>query len=313
MTTTTKSPIVREEFAGAILGVKGRFFGATIGGKNYKPGTFTSQKFVTESRPFKSYGARALIKAKIRFDDNCRNGHNTFAITGEIYIPGARDCEACGCIHDDLAKAFPELDPMIKWHLTSSDSPMHYIANAVYHASNRDHRGKAAGEPYAFAEAIQFGDNPIKHKVKSAFWRFLKDAAPHNGRDAFDFEVLPFYHDDQGKPGKYQFGPKFTFGGFADKWHECPFDTESDALDFLKALQTCAPKFVQIPTLFSEGKSRDLDAARAAAVWPDATDAELMVSKEELTAALQARQPALVKEFRDAMESTGFLWAPEAE
>lgn len=194
MTTTTKSPIVREEFAGAILGVKGRFFGATIGGKNYKPGTFTSQKFVTESRPFKSYGARALIKAKIRFDDNCRNGHNTFAITGEIYIPGARDCEACGCIHDDLAKAFPELAPLIKWHLTSSDSPMHYIANTVYHASNRD-----------------------------------------------------------------------------------------------------------------------LDAARAAAVWPDATDAELMVSKEELTAALQARQPALVKEFRDAMESTGFLWAPEAE
>lgn len=308
---TTQSPIVRAEFAGDIHGVPGRFFAATIGGRNYKSGTFTSQKFVTAPRPFKSYGPRALIKAEIRFDDKCRNGHNSFAITGEIYIPGAQDCEACGCIHAEIAQAFPELAHLIRWHLNNSDGPMHYIANAVYAASDRDHRGKAAGEPYAWAEAIQFGDNPIKHKVKSAFWRFLKDAAPHAGRGQFDFEVLPYYHDDNGRPGAYQFGPKYTFGGFANKWHECPFDTEEEAIDFLKALQTCAPQFVQTPTLFSEGKARDLDGARAAANWPEATDAQLMLPKEELTELLKARQPALVNEFRAVIESAGLIWAPQ--
>ena len=30
----------------------------------------------------------------------------------------------------------PELAPYIKWHLVSSDGPLHYIANTVYHAQS---------------------------------------------------------------------------------------------------------------------------------------------------------------------------------
>ncbi len=67
------------------------------------------------------------LTINIRYDDECGNGHNTFAITGTTP-------DTCGCIHDVIVRAMPELEPLIKWHLMSSDGPLHYIANAVYHA-----------------------------------------------------------------------------------------------------------------------------------------------------------------------------------
>ena len=57
-----------------------------------------------------------------------------------------------------------------------------------------------------------------------------------------------------------------------------------------------------------EGKLRDLDAARNSAVWPEATDAELTQEPEALKAALLARLPALLADFRAAVESLGFTW-----
>jgi len=84
------------------------------------------------------------VKVKIRYDDSCGNGHNSFAITAEVYH-GCR-LESCGCCHDDVAEAFPDLVKYLKWHLCSSDGPMHYVANTVYHASNRDHNGLLEGE-----------------------------------------------------------------------------------------------------------------------------------------------------------------------
>lgn len=44
-----------------------------------------------------------------------------------------------------------------------------------------------------------------------------------------------------------------------------------------------------------EGKDRELDYARASAVWPDATDEELMAP--DLKEKLEARLPALMQEF----------------
>lgn len=79
-----------------------------------------------------------LIKAVVRYDDRCDNGHNTFSITGEAYESqreiNRNDPSICGCIHDVIEKAFPQLAPFIKWHLVSSDSPMYYIENTMYHA-----------------------------------------------------------------------------------------------------------------------------------------------------------------------------------
>lgn len=77
------------------------------------------------------HGQKCWLRATVRFDDECGNGHNSFAITGEISEGGHR---SCGCIHGEIAKRFPQLAPLIKWHLCDSTGPMHYLANARYWA-----------------------------------------------------------------------------------------------------------------------------------------------------------------------------------
>jgi hypothetical protein len=72
-------------------------------------------------------------KLELRYDDNCGNGHNTFSLTMDTYVNGRH--ESGGCCHDEAIKIFPEYAHLIKWHLVSSDGPMHYIANTTYHAS----------------------------------------------------------------------------------------------------------------------------------------------------------------------------------
>lgn len=78
-------------------------------------------------------GKPRTITVTLRYDDQCNNGHNSFSITGAIYKKGKQDDpEVCGCIHDEIRKHFPEFAKYIKWHLTSSDSPMYYIENSMY-------------------------------------------------------------------------------------------------------------------------------------------------------------------------------------
>ena len=113
-----------------------------------RPGVFKCQKFTTAARPYEApgYPKGCQIRAVIRFDDECGNGHNSFTVTGEIFRPGARDIEAGGCIHEDIAKHFPTLAHLIKWHLCDVSGPMHYIANAVFLAGDRDCWGLRKGE-----------------------------------------------------------------------------------------------------------------------------------------------------------------------
>jgi hypothetical protein len=84
---------------------------------------------------YKEQGREYRITAEVRHDDSCKNGHNSFAITGSIYerISGDRWRDyAGGCLHKEIVKHFPELSQYIKWHLTSEDGPMHYEANTLY-------------------------------------------------------------------------------------------------------------------------------------------------------------------------------------
>jgi hypothetical protein len=104
-------------------------------------------------KPIDYYGIPATITAEVRYDDECGNGHNSFAITGTIRATDRRRVNprdgghlAGGCLHDEIAAKFPDLAPFIKWHLSSSDGPMHYIANTVYHASDRDYNATAWSE-----------------------------------------------------------------------------------------------------------------------------------------------------------------------
>jgi hypothetical protein len=91
--------------------------------KDYGPKVFTEN------------GVRYRITARVRYDDSCGNRHNSFSITGFVArLNRSRWVEdRCGMIHEDIAKHFPELAPFLKWHLCSSDGPMHYLANTLYH------------------------------------------------------------------------------------------------------------------------------------------------------------------------------------
>lgn len=112
----------------------------------------TKKQVKAFSKVYEENGKHYTIIAKVRYDDECGNGHNSFAITGEIWRSTkdgttiGRDFESGGCIHEDIAKHFPELAPLIKWHLFDSNGPMHYLANAVYLAGERDCWGMLKGE-----------------------------------------------------------------------------------------------------------------------------------------------------------------------
>lgn len=237
------------EFEWSMLGVPGRMRRDTTCGRPVKPGCWALQKWKSESRPIEGYGRNAALRVEVRFDDECRNGHNTFTITAEVRIPGRRDIEACGCLHEDIAEVFPELAPLIKWHLVSSDGPMHYLANTLYHASDRDHWGLRKGE----RRQIRNG------KTGQLAWKL-------SGHD------LPQYVDSDERPLEQAVL-------YYEPWEHV-----------------------------GEGKERELDKARACAVWPEATDEELMAP--DLEKKLIARLPQLLKDFRLAMEDAGFLWEP---
>lgn len=206
------------------------------------------QKCICGPVSIQGWGPGALIKAIVRFDDECGNGHNSFTVTGEIYIPGRRDCEACGMLHEEIAKYFPQLEPLLKWHLCSTDGPMHYIGNTMYLAGDRDCWGLRKGEFRQF----------LDKKSGLPLWELDAKYSDFGAYKAIASETVP-------APVTFTYKP---FG------------------------QT------------GEGKDRELDAARRAAIWPEATNEELTSS--DLKQRLIDRLPALMQDFKAAVESLGF-------
>lgn len=262
----------------------------------------TKKQVKTFHKSFREKGNSYRIVAEVRHDDECGNGHNIFSITGTIWQGGREVCG--GCIHEEIAKHFPELAPFIKWHLTSTDAPMHYVANVIYLAGDRDYNGKRKGEVSSYDLAIKFGSFPILWRTHGMGSGRFEKWLGEMGAAAADCEVLRIDHEDR---ESYKFAPKYTLGGYADKWHECPFDTEDEALRFIEALKI-GFEVVQIPTAWSEGKARELAAARSVAVWPEATDEQLSAEPEVLKAMLEERLPALMEAFKKDVESLGFVY-----
>ena len=251
-----------------------------------------SQAKIFEKEWTKS-GIQSSLIVTVRHDDSCGNGHNTFSVTGDLSEDG--EWVAGGCMHEEVAKHFPELKPAIKFHLCSTDGPTHYLENTLYHASDKDCWGRRKGEPSATKESITFGDNPIQHTFKSdRFVEFLKEYGPSSN---YDYEILEIHHD------KRKFGPQYTFGGYDAEWHQCPFDSLDEAENFLYALQKCSPRFKTAVVLRSEGKEPELESARSAAIWPEATLQQLQSEQ-----ALTDRLPSLMEEFRAVVKALGFTY-----
>lgn len=283
-----------------------------------------AQKWVSEKRSIQGYGAGADIQVSVRFDDCCKNGHQSFAITADVTTPTSRrrnDSEACGCLHEDIAEVFPELVPLIKWHLMDTDGPMHYVANTVYHASNRADQRYEPGQPCAWENFMLFGNSPWPVKVKDSLWRFAVEALKHNdsvpvtSNNFVHFKVIEVPHVS--KPGEtYEYRPQYTFEGLECKWAFAPFDDRYTAEAFAEAMlrNKREPGFVKMrqrPTDWAKEKPRNLAYARSSACWPEATDEQLCLPGAELAKLLEDRLPGLMAEFRADMDRCGFLWDQE--
>ena len=193
-----------------------------------------------------------LIRVKVRFDDCCGNGHNSFAITGEIYgrarIPHETTAknaqgktvwmQSCGCVHDEIKKHFPELAHLVKWHSFTSKGPRYYIEDTIYHAD--------------------------QHAANKC-WIYATDPAPKGER------CVKYCSTDEGGE---------MLKAYSDKGIEARMKID-----------------------LTTEKKANIEAARRAAVWPDATLAQL--SDKE---ALNERLPALMSDFRADIEKLGFTF-----
>jgi hypothetical protein len=73
----------------------------------------------------------------IKLADQCKNGHNDFSITAEIYPSGRhgdRNIICAGACGNEVAKNFPEFKVFDDLHLSDvNGAPMYAIGNGFYH------------------------------------------------------------------------------------------------------------------------------------------------------------------------------------
>lgn len=256
-----------------ILGVEGRLTRRTTCAKTVV-GCWTHQDWISERRTVRVDGQTVVMHATIRFDDGCGNRHNSFSITGHGWYDHfkSRDWDF-GCCHEEITKVFPELVPLIKWHLMDTDGPMHYPGNVTYHAGDLDYNGLAKGEK---RQLLAKGVTPVWSQRMDATGCALK--TPLGAGE--DITNLPLYRLQD--------------------------------MVTAEEMPTAVPRIFWEPCWkVGEGKERELEAARRSAVWPEATDEQLCLPKAELAELLEARLPALIEEFRADMQRIGFFWSPE--
>jgi hypothetical protein len=264
--------------------------------------TKNQKKIVTKNINYE--GKEATLEIEIRFDDECDNGHNSFFITGSLYRKGERpNPEICGCIHDEIIEHCPELAYLIPFHGMHSDSPMHYVDNTIYHASDKDCYGRRKGDVTQFETSVYFNDSPVRYKIKKPLLELIQAVKSGDlDPNTLNVQEVPYSGKDD-----YDFSPKYHIIPCED-WYKAPFDNKTDAEELLLALKTCTIEIRTVPTAFSEGKKPNFDHARACAHWPEVTDAQLSLPEEELREILIARIPELQKELAEAVESIGFTF-----
>jgi len=239
------------------------------------------------------------MTVEIRYDDECWNWHNSFAITAYIKENG-RDY-MWWCCHDEIVKHIPHLKKYIKWHMTSSDGPWGYIANTMYYARDRDYEWVEIWDPVKWNTRFKFYKYPFTFKEHSTwFWEYLNTI---NEFDWIYVEEIKYDWEDT-----YDFWPNYSLTWFIKenenkKWYKAPFKSKREAEEFLEALKLSTYSFIEIPYEWRKAVEPNLEAARNCALWEDATLEQL--NNKEL---LEERLPGLMKEFKSDMEELWFTY-----
>lgn len=92
---------------------------------------------LTQKKQFMRHGEKHEIQAKYGIDYGFARRNNQapyFSATADIWVydRGRWRDDSSGMQHDEIARHFPELSGFLKWHLVSTQEPMHYLANAKY-------------------------------------------------------------------------------------------------------------------------------------------------------------------------------------
>lgn len=89
--------------------------------------------------PVDGEGLPLDLVVKLRWDDCCGNGRNSFGVQVAGYNAGVakidRNAHFQGSALKEICRYIPELAHITKWHMMDADGPMHYTANTIYHAS----------------------------------------------------------------------------------------------------------------------------------------------------------------------------------
>ena len=281
-------------------------------------------KSILVKHQVKKYSTKIRMEGKTmdlvveaRWDDCCGNKHNSLAVTGTVYDRSLEENQDItgGCIHEIILSAdgIPqEVKDLIPFHGCSSDSPMHYKANVMYHVGDKDCWGRRKGEVTKRDTYAAIGNSPIKHKLQGKMLALVKRLLEIGEQKCYIASV-----EYESHPGEtYKFKPKYTIligSEAAPLWHECPFDLVAEAEQWRDACLDGLVRLEQVETGWSDGKERDLEAARSVAVgqWPEGheltlTDKQLM--SEELPAILDGRIPILLAEMRRRIEAVGMIW-----
>jgi hypothetical protein len=177
----------------------------------------------------KMEGLDEWVGAHVRFDDDCKNGHQTFAITGTVWghakSTSERQWISGGCVHDDVARAFP---------------PLAALANGAYWAQKsrglyrvfdsmpfEDADPKAPGH---FRSTVVWGAAP-EHDTPEALAAILDDELPIDGPP--DGVIFDEWRDSDG--GKAQRAAEVAMR--VNRW---AIAREADvSRAFMQALEDC--------------------------------------------------------------------------
>ena len=257
----------------------------TLRGKN---------EWVSDTRPINGYGVGGHIRVEI----SCSPYFSISASSRR-----RDDIEAGGAMHDEICRYFPELAPLLKFHLWSG-LPMHYVENTLFYTSERDYAGRLKGEPTDYTTRLYVNDAPIGYHLPPSAAQWLLE----NHKSGSTFEVVKL-EDPLGQFARFTLRSS-SGSQQAANWYSAMFKAEYPAQEWCTTLNNPQTRVTatQVPVGFSKGGVRDLDAARRCAAWPEATDEQLCLPTEELKALLEQRKDALTAEFTAMIESIGFSY-----